>query len=342
MYPLDPHRRIAMKFTIYLLILASLLACSINIKDDDHAGAVTAGNTGTIAGIITIPDTPNIVALKKELMEQKSAKVLLYAQDDSIPLDSTYADTAGRYGFSKIDTGYYSLRAVLQTGQGYHVDSIHVIAEKITRCDFSFGAIPPAGSSFLYEGPVFQAGQSTHQILSLPGVEGGYWYSYDDRDSGGNSFIEPENSESFLDTVHSGNGAIRASLHLRPGEPYPWAGIGFSWAGGNTVDLSYTNGLCVVYKSNNTLWLSLTLTQSVDSNTYGTDLPASDEFVAFSIAWADMTWNYDSQETITIAEALQRAESINFQAIGTLSANTLDTDVEIQSVWLGIGTCKAD
>ena len=324
----------------FLFLSLFVISCSLDIKDDEHAGAVTAGNTGAIAGIITIPDSLNPVALQKASSANQFATVYLYFAGSIRIEDSTSADSLGRYAFTDLDTGYYALKAMLSNGQSFSVDSIHVVSELTTRCDFEFGSTPPQGSGILYTGPVFLAGQSSHQIQSLPGFTGGYWYSYDDRDSNGHSFTEPEHSSDFLDSVRSGNGRIRANLHLRPGRPYPWAGIGFNWASGNAVNLSFTDGLCVIYQSNTPLWVSFTLTESPDTNTYGKTIPATDSLDTVSILWQSMDWNYKPGESVSISEALLRAEGINFQTTGAPGLDSLDTHLEIEAIWLGSTACQ--
>lgn len=314
------------------------LSCALDLNDD-QAGAVTAGNTGAIAGVIATPDSGNTNSLRRKVLADHVPHVFLFSLGDSVATDSTAADSAGRYAFLDIDTGYYALKAVLPNGQSYWTDSIHVLPGKTSRCDFSFGVAPPPQSGILYQGPVFLAGQQNHQIRSLPGSVGGYWYVYDDRDSGGASFTKPDRSISLLDSVKTGAGTIRGSLHLRPGELYPWAGVGFNWAGGAAVDLSITDGICIVYKANHPLWMSLTLTESLDTNTLGIPLPTAESFRTTTLAWVDMTWQYDSKENVTIAEALQRAEGINIQSVGEPGADSLDTFFEIQSVWLGQHSC---
>lgn len=323
-----------------LLIYALLFACSLQLKDDDQAGAVTVGNTGTIAGLVTIPDSSTVVALKKESKAVSDVQVLLFRQTDSLPFDSTLTDSEGRYAFLKMDTGSYSLEVSLSNGQSYFVDRIRVVAGKTTRCDFPFGAIPPSSSGILYRGPIFQAGQSSHQVTSLPGIVGGFWFRFDDRDSGGNSYTNPERSSSFLDSVQSGLGTIRASLHLRPGILYPWAGIGFHWSDINPVNLSVTDGVCFEYRADHALWISLSLTESNDTNSYGKVFPASSEFQKAIMAWTDMDWLYSSEDQTTIPQALLRGEGLNFQVANIKENDSLDVSLEIKSVWFGVDACK--
>lgn len=325
-------------FAVFLYAL--LFACSLQLKDDDQAGAVTVGNTGTIAGLVTIPDSSSVVALKKESKVVSDVQVLLFRQSDSLPFDSTLTDSEGRYAFLKMDTGSYSLEVSLSNGQSYFVDHIRVVAGKTTRCDFPFGAIPPSSSGILYRGPIFQAGQATHQVTSLPGIVGGYWFRFDDRDSGGNSYTEPEASGAFWDMVQSAPGTIQASLHLRPGKAYPWAGIGFHWSDINPVNLSVTDGVCFEYRADHALWISLSLTESNDTNSYGKVFPATSEFQKASMDWTTMDWLYTSEDQTTIPQALLRGEGLNFQVANIKENDSLDVTLEIKSVWFGVDACK--
>lgn len=129
--------------------------------------------------------------------------------------------------------------------------------------------------------------------------QGGYWYSYNDKDNGGKSSVTwcsaagSEYGDDDLAPVIKENGGLCGTIDLVVGtnEYKPYLGIGFNYgkSGSLTGDATASKGVCISYTSEIPIKLVLGLGTSVDNKLGGAnpyvDLPAGTKTQEFT--WAE-------------------------------------------------------
>lgn len=170
--------------------------------------------------------------------------------------------------------------------------------------------------------------------------EGGFageWFTYSDRDDGGNSTVELAVGAEISENISNAY-SIEGTFDLKSGIGYPYAGIGFNVGNSEKgYDVSDWDGVCVAYKSSQALYIDLvplndaTLT---GYNNYKAALPKSDEVV-----FRDLLWNKFKQEDwwgtkVDISVVLKQLQGVRI----VKRNGTGETDFKIVSIGR-YGTC---
>lgn len=100
-----------------LALFLFLTSCSL--KDDNQAGVSITGNTGKISGIIVLESSKNLSRRGSvSLNYWDSVEVVLgHESDTGWVVESSNADSSGRFEFDQLEEATYNLEATLPTGE---------------------------------------------------------------------------------------------------------------------------------------------------------------------------------------------------------------------------------
>ena len=157
----------------------------------------------------------------------------------------------------------------------------------------------------------------------------GWWYTYVDDASGGNSkFTWPHGLNAFGDFVPASvleTAGIQGSIKLGDTYEYPFGGLGFNLKNESQSPVNITDwdGMCVTYYATQPMYLEIHAANEERVTGYNNPkaiLPSSFEFSNKNLI-ADIDWNYFVQEEgwgekVDLSSVLEKAGSISFKFTG--------------------------
>ena len=153
--------------------------------------------------------------------------------------------------------------------------------------------------------------------------DGGWWYSYTDKDNKGESVIEWEvepGAKGDLTPVVYACGGVCGTFTLAQGgnENDPFVGFAFGFGASDKVsaDISKIGGICVEYSASLPMTVAIGLKASRES-AVGWDVPAYElpagTKKSANLAWSKFEQQWTSPAKLTGEEAAMEASSIKFQ-----------------------------
>lgn len=195
--------------------------------------------------------------------------------------------------------------------------------------------VPKSSATVVDDGTIkLELWDGSEAHVPVGNQKGGWWYTYDDNESGGASVIawkaEPGDDGDMTPVIEACGGGICGSFSLDQGayEWDPFVGFAFGFGANNAFsgDASALGGICVTYYSDQDIMLELGLTGPTEkkigyANPFAT-LAASGSPTTVNLTWASFKqpkW-YTDDETKTVfitgAEAAEELSSLKFKITG--------------------------